>query len=68
MTSPEYRATLAALGLTQVAGGKLLGVTTRTSQRWASGEREVPAPAARFLRLLLVTGISPHRARQLLDA
>jgi hypothetical protein len=31
----------------------LLGVDARTSRRWANGERDVPAPAARFLLYLI---------------
>lgn len=59
MTPPEYRAALTALGLSQLAAGRLLGVDARTSRRWALGEREVPPPAARFLRYLIATKANP---------
>lgn len=55
MTADEYREAIEALGLSQVAAAKLLGVDDRTSRRWASGDREIPPPAARFLRYLIAT-------------
>ena len=55
MTPDEYRAAIEQLGLSQIAAAKLLGVDARTSRRWASGERDVPAPAARFLSYLIAT-------------
>ena len=56
MTSDEYRTAIAALGLTQASAARLLGVTGRTSRRWAAGDRPVSEPAARFLRYLIATG------------
>ena len=51
MTPDEYRAALKALGLTQVGAGKLMGVSPRTAQTYAS---EGPSgPAAFAIRLLL---------------
>ena len=68
MTSDQYRAAIETLGLSQVAAAKLLGVDPRTSRRWASGERDVPAPAERFLRYLIATGKTGEKAmRVLLD-
>ena len=49
MTPAEYRATLARLGETQGGAARLLGVDTRTSQRYACGERAVPPPVERLL-------------------
>ena len=62
MTPDEYRAAIEKLGLSQVAAAKLLGVDKRTSRRWANGEREMPAPAVRFLRYLIATGKSGAQA------
>jgi DNA-binding transcriptional regulator YiaG len=62
MTPDEYRAAIEALGLSQVAAARLLGVDDRTSRRWASGERDVPPPAQRFLRYLIATGRSGEYA------
>lgn len=67
MTSDEYRDALEALGLTQGAGAKLLGVDDRTSRRWACGERDIPPPAERFLRYLIATGRSGEYAMKRLS-
>lgn len=61
MTSDQYRDALAALDLSQVGAARLLGVDERTSRRWANGERDVPAPAERFLRFLIAARIPPAR-------
>lgn len=66
MTLEEYRAAIAALGLSQVAAARLLGVDPRTSRKWATGERDIPEPAARMLRLMIAAKISPKRAAKLL--
>jgi DNA-binding transcriptional regulator YiaG len=67
MTPDEYRAAIDKLGLSQVAAAKLLGVDARTSRRWASGERDVAAPAVRFLQYLIATGKPGAKAIQMLD-
>lgn len=55
MTHDQYRAALEQLGLSQTAAAQLLGVDARTSRRWACDERDIPPPAARFLRYLIAT-------------
>lgn len=67
MKPDEYHAALEKLGLSQIAAAKLLGVDERTSRRWASGERDVPGPAIRFLRYLIATGRTGERAMRVLD-
>lgn len=67
MTSDQYREALAALELTQGGGARLLGVDERTSRRWANGERDVPEPAARFLRYLIGCGRTAAHAMKILD-
>jgi DNA-binding transcriptional regulator YiaG len=67
MTDEEYRNAIAMLGLSQTEAARLLGVDERTSRRWVSGEREIPPPAARFLRFLLATGITGARAIEILE-
>ena len=67
MTAEEYRDLIAALGLSQVDASILLGVDQRTSRRWASGEREVPQPVARFLRFLIATKTTGATAIKLLN-
>jgi DNA-binding transcriptional regulator YiaG len=49
MTPAEFRAALAALGLSQTAAAHLMGVRLSTVQRWCQGERETPEPAQRLL-------------------
>ncbi len=51
MDHQQYRAALAALGLSQVDAARLLGVNARTSRHWALGERGVPPPVAILLRV-----------------
>lgn len=50
MTPKQYRAALAALGLTQNEFGELLGVHKGSGRRWAV--QGVTGPAAILLRLL----------------
>jgi DNA-binding transcriptional regulator YiaG len=66
MTSDEYRETIERLGLSQIAAARLLGVDARTSRRWASGERDIPPPAARFLRYLVATNRTGEQAMRVL--
>jgi hypothetical protein len=61
MTKDDYRAALAALGLSQIAAGKVLGIADRTSRAYALGERPVPEPVALALRLLIE---KQHRKRR----
>lgn len=67
MSPDQYRSAIERLGLSQVAAAKLLGVDARTSRRWANGERDVPAPAFRFLQYLIATGKTGEKAIRVLD-
>lgn len=67
MTPDEYREVIGKLGLSQVAAAELLGVDARTSRRWANGERDVPAPAVRFLQYLIATGKTGDKAMKILN-
>ena len=67
MTADEYRNAIARLELSQVAAARLLGVDDRTSRRWATGERDVPGPAARFLNYLIATKKTGEQAMRVLD-
>jgi DNA-binding transcriptional regulator YiaG len=67
VTADDYRIAIKQLGLSQVAAANLLGVDERTSRRWASGERDVPEPAARFLVYLIITGRTGEYAIKRLD-
>ena len=68
MTPDEYRAAIGRLELSQVAAARLLGVDERTSRRWANGERDIPAPAVRFLQYLIATGTTGEKAMRRLGA
>ncbi len=50
MDSSEFRGALAQLGLSQLEAAKLLGVKSRTIQRWVAGNPPVGEPAAQALR------------------
>ena len=70
MTHDEYREAIARLDLSQAAAARLLGVDERTSRRWATGERDVPPPAVRFLQYLIATrktGAQAMRVFELLE-
>jgi hypothetical protein len=59
MTPTEYRETLARLGLSVVGAGRFFGVNPRTSQRWASGEQDIPRAVAIALRLMIRFRVPP---------
>ena len=54
MTDDEYEAARAALGCTHVRIAETIGVSVRTSFRYANGHAKIPEPTARLLRLLVV--------------
>lgn len=49
MTADEYRAALAALGLSQARLGRILGLDKSTPNRWAMGTGEVPSAVVLLL-------------------
>ena len=51
MTPTALRAQLDRLGLTTGAAARLVGVETRTMQRYLAGDREIPEPVVRLLRI-----------------
>jgi DNA-binding transcriptional regulator YiaG len=57
MTSDQFRAALADLGLSQAGFARLAMVDARTVRRWCDGTRAVPGPVVALLALL-----SAHRA------
>jgi DNA-binding transcriptional regulator YiaG len=59
LSADEFRAALAALGLSQVDAAAALEVDARTVRRWALGERSIPGPVRVALRLMLC----PHQAK-----
>jgi transcriptional regulator with XRE-family HTH domain len=59
MSPNQFRAALAALGLSQGAAASFLGISIRTSAGYASGERAVPEGYAKLLRLMVRLGLNP---------
>jgi DNA-binding transcriptional regulator YiaG len=49
VTADDIRAVRARLGLTIGAGARLVGVQTRTWERWEQGVRAIPAAVQRLL-------------------
>jgi len=66
MTAKQYRAAIAALGLSQVGAARFLGVDGRTSRRWIAGERPVPEPVSRFLRYMVAAKVTPEQVEKLI--
>jgi transcriptional regulator with XRE-family HTH domain len=60
MTENQYRNCIDMLGLSQKAAAKLLGVSPRTSRGYALGERRIPEPVAKLLRLMIRLQIKPE--------
>lgn len=60
MTPAQFRFALSRLGLTQVGAARLLGIDPRTARRYALGEREIPSPTAKLLRLAVAGKITPE--------
>lgn len=57
MTPKQYVANLKKLGLSVYASGPILGISMRQSQRYASGETEIPATIAKLLEIYTQHGI-----------
>lgn len=53
MTARQYKAVIAELGMSQAAAGRYLGVSERTTHRYASGDAKLRASEALLLRALL---------------
>ena len=64
MDADEFRSALDRLGLTQVEAAALMRVDKQTVNRWATGYRAVPPPAA--VLLLLVEKVGLKKATKLL--
>ena len=66
VTSPEFRATLKSLGLSQRSLAERCGLDVTTVNRWATGRAPVPKYAAYILSLLAerdVMLLAPQRRR-----
>lgn len=52
MDKEQFKALRLAQGLTQAAMAKYLGVNIRSAQKWEYGERKIPDPVLKLLKLL----------------
>jgi len=59
MDATQFRATLANLGFSQQAFGRIASVDPRTVQRWALGERDIPGTVETILEFLAALTIAP---------
>jgi DNA-binding transcriptional regulator YiaG len=59
MSPAQYRWYIKALGMSQAGAGRYLGVSERTSRRFARGEAEVPTSMVLLLRALYHHGEKP---------
>jgi DNA-binding transcriptional regulator YiaG len=66
MKTPEYRAALKKLGLSQVKAAETLGVADRTSRRWALGE-DLSGPASIVMRALVKGWLTVEQVDKLRD-
>lgn len=62
MTSPQYRAALAKLGMTQQEAADFLGVSIRTSHSYAN-DAMIPEAVAKLLRLMIKLNLTARDVR-----
>ena len=58
MTPADFRSALQRLGLSQTGASRILGVADRTIRSWLTGERSVPEPVAKLMRLMASGAVS----------
>jgi len=59
MTPRQYVHVIEQLGMSQAAAGRFLGITGRTSRRYASGDSMIPAGYVLLLNAMLHHGDRP---------
>ncbi len=64
MTADEYQAALKRWGMKHRAASEFFGFTVITSQRYATGEREVPTTLAMLIRLMMALKLTPETASE----
>lgn len=52
MNADQFRAALAALGLSQVGFARIALVDARTVRRWCDGSRAIPGPVVALLGMM----------------
>lgn len=63
MTPAELSAILARLGLTQAGAASVLGVSPRAMRMWIAGDRAIPRPVGKLLRLIDAGALTPDAVR-----
>jgi transcriptional regulator with XRE-family HTH domain len=63
MKPKQYKAAREALGWTHERVADVIGVNVRTPYRYQTGDVEVPEPAARLLRLLVLLRLTQTRRK-----
>jgi DNA-binding transcriptional regulator YdaS (Cro superfamily) len=64
VTPKQLRLALDRLALSQLALGRLLGVSGRTVRSWVLEERKIPEPVAIIVRLMLAGKITAEDIEQ----
>lgn len=61
MTATDFRSAIERLGLSQVGASRVLGVSDRAVRQWIAGDRSVPEPVAKLLRLMASGAVTPDQ-------
>jgi DNA-binding transcriptional regulator YiaG len=63
MTPTEFRRIMDSLGLTQTGVSSVFGISDRAIRAWLTGERGIPEPLAKLLRLVVAGKVSVDDVR-----
>lgn len=63
MTPADFSSALSRLALSQSGAAAVLGVSDRALRMWISGDRAVPEPVAKLMRLMVAGKVSPDDVR-----
>lgn len=67
MTPTQFRVAIDHLGLSQVKAAHFLGFAPRTARRVVAGAAELPASAAKLLRVMIAHGLTPAEVDALFE-
>jgi hypothetical protein len=65
MTAAEYTKACERLGISVYRSAKVLGVHLRTAQAYSSGERRIPKPVQKVMRMMARYEIDPGEVQEL---
>lgn len=63
MSPAEFRNIIEGLHLTQMEASRVFGVSGRAIRAWIAGDRAIPEPLAKLLRLLASGAVSVDQVR-----